>query len=129
LASGYACVFEGETVTTSDGSIQPNGFWVGDTDPTISAFRGPGRIHVDMSLRRTFPIREWLKLEFAADRTNLLNSAEYNGNYNGSLGSTNLSNNLSAGLTPGYGNSSTFGTVGVGTFDPRQITMHLRLQF
>jgi hypothetical protein len=124
-----ACAFEGETVTTPNGSIQPNKFWVGDTDPTISAFRGPGRVNVDMSLRRTFPIREWLKLEFAADATNLLNSAEYNGNYNGGLGNTNLSNNPSAGLTPGYGNSSTFGTVGVGTFDPRQITTHLRLQF
>jgi hypothetical protein len=60
--------------------------------------------------------------------TAILNSAEYNVNFSGGLGSMNLSNNPGAGLTPGYGNSS-FGTVGLGTFDPRPITMHLRLQF
>ncbi|HEX3878864.1 MAG TPA: TonB-dependent receptor [Bryobacteraceae bacterium] len=123
------CAFQGETLTTPNGSIVPNEYWVGNSDPTIGDFRGPGRINVDLSLRRIFVIRERLKLELAADATNLLNSAEYNGNFNGNLGNTNLTNNPAAGLTPGYGNSSTFGTLGLGTFDPRQITMHLRVQF
>jgi hypothetical protein len=123
------CAFQGETVTGANGSILANQFWVGDADPTISALRGPGRINVDLSLRRNFTIRERLKLQFAADATNLLNSAEYSGNYSGSLGSTNLTNNPANGLTPGNGNSSSFGTVGLTTFDPRQITMHVRLQF
>jgi hypothetical protein len=64
--------------------------------------QGPGRINVALSLRRSLSIRERLKLQIAADASNLLNSTEYNGNYNGGLGSTNLSNNPSAGLTPGY---------------------------
>jgi trimeric autotransporter adhesin len=123
------CAFQGETVTGANGSILANQFWVGDADPTISALRGPGRINVDLSLRRNFTIRERLKLQFAADATNLLNSAEYSGNYSGSLGSTNLTNNPANGLTAGNGNSSSFGTVGLTTFDPRQITIHVRLQF
>lgn len=124
-----ACAFEGEVLQAPNGSFISNQFWVGNSDPAIGGLRGPGRINVDLSLRRTFPIRERVKLQVAADASNLLNSAEYNGNYTGSLGSTNLTNNPSAGLTPGFGNSSTYGTVGLGTFDPRQVTMHLRLQF
>ena len=77
-----------------------------------------------MSLRRTFAIRERVKLQIAADATNLLNHTEYNGNFSGGLGNTILS-----GPTTGYGNSTTFGTFGVGTFDPRQVTMHLRVTF
>jgi hypothetical protein len=77
-----------------------------------------------MSLRRTFAIREQVRLEISADATNVLNHTEYNGNFTGGLGSTVLS-----GPTAGYGTSTTFGTLGVGTFDPRQVTMHLRVTF
>ena len=66
-----------------------------------------------MSLRRSFPIRENLKVQIAADASNLLNHAELSGAFNGGLGNTNLTNNPSGGLIPGYGNSATFGTGGV----------------
>jgi hypothetical protein len=74
-------------------------------------------------------------VEVAAEASNLLNHTEFNGSGNpstsfvGSLGSPNLVNNPGAGLIPGLGTSSTFGTMGVGTFDPRQITMHARVVF
>ena len=84
---------------------------------------------MDLSLRRSFPIRERFRVQIAADATNLLNHTELNGSYNGGLGSTNLTNNPAAGLIPGLGTSSTYGTVGVGAFDPRQITMHVRVIF
>ncbi len=69
-------------------------------------------------------MRERISLQIAADATNVLNHAEYNGNFSGGLGSTVLS-----GPTTGYGTSTTFGTLGVGTFDPRQVTMHVRVNF
>lgn len=124
-----ACAFAGEVLTAPNGSYIANQFWVGNSNPTIGDLRGPGRFNVDLSLRRTFSIREKIRLQIAADATNLLNHTELSGNYNGGLGNTNLTNNPSAGLIPGLGTSATFGTVGVAAFDPRQITMHLRIQF
>jgi hypothetical protein len=82
-----------------------------------------------MSLRRAFAIRERLRLEISANATNVLNHTELNGNYNGGLGSTILTNNPSSGLIPGYGNSSSYGTIGTGTFDSRQIVMQARVIF
>jgi hypothetical protein len=124
-----ACAFQGELLAAPNGSSIANQFWVGNADPTIGDLRGPGRFNVDLSLRRMFAIRERVKLQIAADASNLLNHAELSGTFNGGLGSTNLANNPSAGLIPGYGNSTSFGTIGVGTFDPRQITMHVKVVF
>jgi len=124
-----ACAFTGEVLTAPNGNFIANQYWVGNSDPTIGDLRSPGRFNIDLSLRRTFSIRERLRLQIAAEASNLLNHTELSGNYNGGLGNTNLVNNPVAGLTPGLGTSATFGTVGVGAFDPRQITMHVRLQF
>ena len=128
-----SCAFTGETLTTPNGSIVPNQYWNGDAAQTSGYLRGPGRTNVDFTLRRTFPVTERFKLEVAAEVSNLLNHTEFNGangtSFVGSLGSPNLVNNPGTGLIPGLGTSSTFGTMGVGTFDPRQITMHARVVF
>ncbi|MBT9332434.1 TonB-dependent receptor [Paracidobacterium acidisoli] len=124
-----ACAFTGETLTTPDGSIHPNLYWNGDAAQTSGGLRGPGRFNVDFSLRRSFPVTERISLQVSAEASNLLNHAEFNGSYTGSLGSPNLVNNPGGGLIPGLGTSSTYGTLGVTTFDPRQITMHARVVF
>lgn len=49
------------------------------------------RFNVDLSLRRTFVVRENIHLQVAADATNVLNDTEYSENFSGSLGSTVLS--------------------------------------
>src|SRR5262249_33852304 len=95
----------------------------------IGDFRGPGRFNIDMSLRRTFKIKERMTLNFNADVTNLLNSAQYSGAYAGGLGSTNLVDNPAKGLKVGMGSNDAFGTIGLTTFDPRQVTMRLLLRF
>ena len=128
-----SCAFTGETVTTPNGSIVPNQFWNGDAAQTSGYLRGPDRFNVDFTLRRTFPVTERIKLEVAAEVSNLLNHTEFNGENNsgfdGNLGNPNLVNSPGTGLIPGLGTSSTYGTMGVGTFDPRQITMHARVVF
>ena len=55
----------------------------------------------------------------AGNETNgdLRGPGELNSNYSGGLG------------IPGYGNSSSCGTIGTGTFDPRQIVMQARVIF
>jgi len=124
-----ACAFQGEVMQASNGNFIADQFWVGNADPTTGDLRGPGRFNVDLSLRRTFPLRERVQLQIAADAVNLLNHAELSGAFSGSLGNTNLTNNPAGGLVPGYGNSTNFGTIGVGTLDPRQITMHVKVVF
>jgi trimeric autotransporter adhesin len=119
-----SCAFQGQILTSPNGAIIANQYWVGNSNQTNGLLRGPGRFNLDMSLRRSFSIREQIKLQISADATNVLNHTEYSGNFSGGLGNTVLS-----GATAGYGTSATFGTFGVGTFDPRQITMHFRVTF
>jgi hypothetical protein len=123
------CAFAGQVVGLPNGNFQTDQFWVGNSAQTIGDLRGPGRINVDMSLRRIFAIRESLSLEVSAEVANILNSAEYSGNYTGALGGTNVTTNAAKGLKPGMGSSDTYGTIGLTTFDPRQVTMHVRIRF
>jgi hypothetical protein len=119
-----SCAFQGETLTAPNGSIIANQFWFGNSNQTAGDMRGPGRWNLDFSLRRSFSLHERVKLQLSAEATNVLNHTEYSGNFSGGLGNTVL-----GGATSGYGNSTTFGTFPVTTFDPRQITMHLRVVF
>ena len=123
------CAFAGQVVGLPNGNFQTDQFWVGNSAQTIGDLRGPGRINVDMSIRRIFAIRESLSLEVSAEIANILNSAEYSGNYTGALGGTNVTTNAAKGLKPGMGSSDTYGTIGLATFDPRQVTMHVRIRF
>lgn len=96
--------------------------------------RGPGQFNIDLSLRRTFQIRERFMLEFAANVTNLLNHTQFAANNDGALGSTNTAVNTTNCLKPGMGpNGNTFGTLSlastVSVFDPRQVVMNVRLRF
>jgi Carboxypeptidase regulatory-like domain len=132
-----SCAFSGPTVTTPNGSIVPDLYWNGTSAQTSGDMREPGRFNMDLSLRRTFPLNERFKLEIAGEASNLLNHTEFTGAFTGSLvntqtgalGSTNTVNSPGTGLIPGLGTSNTFGTLGVATFDPRQITMHARVVF
>ncbi len=119
-----ACAFQGEVLTAPNGATIANQYWVGNSNQTNGVLRGPDRFNVDLSLRRTFVVRENIRLQVAADATNILNHTEYSGSFAGALGSTVLS-----GPTVGYGTSTTFGTLGVTAFDPRQVTMHVRVTF
>jgi len=119
-----SCAFQGQTLTAPNGAIIANQFWFGGTNQTAGDLRGPGRFNLDMSLRRSFTLHESIKLQLSADASNVLNHTEYSGNFSGGLGNTTL-----GGATSGYGNSATFGTLPVTAFDPRQITMNLRIVF
>jgi hypothetical protein len=125
----YEGAWRGRVVQTPNGGYQPDQFWWGTSATTFTNMRNPGRFNMDLSIRRTFKIRESLALEFAADATNVLNHTQLNGTYNGNLGGTQTAVNAAKGLVPGMGNSDTYGTIGVAAFDPRQVVMNLRLRF
>jgi hypothetical protein len=124
-----SCAFSGRTVPTPNGSLVPDVYWIGNHSQTSGDMRGPARYNVDFSLRRSFPIHEQLQVDVAAETSNLLNNAQFNGAYVGALGGPNLVNNTAGGLIPGLGTSSTFGTLNLNSFDARQIQMHARLVF
>jgi hypothetical protein len=126
----YEGAWSGPVLQVANGSYVPDVFWWGTAAQTFDPLRGPNRFNIDMSLRRTFKIRERMNLEFAANATNLLNHTELSGNYSGALGSTNTALNAASGLKPGMGaNGNTFGTLSLAAFDPRQVIMNLRLRF
>jgi hypothetical protein len=125
----YEGAWRGRVVQTPNGSYQPDLYWWGTAATTFTEMRNPGRFNMDLSIRRTFKIRETMSLEFAANATNLLNNTQLSGAYSGALGSTQTAVNASKGLVPGMGTSDTFGTIGVGAFDPRQVVMNLRFRF
>ena len=107
----------------------PDVYWWGTVGNTLNALRNPGRFNIDLSLRRTFKIRERMSLEVAADCTNFLNHTELSGTYAGGLGSTNTATTPSRGLVPGMGTTDTYGTIGVTAFDPRQVVMSVKFRF
>jgi hypothetical protein len=130
----YEGAWSGRVLQVSNGSYVPDVYWWGTAAQTFDQMRGPGRFNIDMSLRRTFRIRERWNLEFAANATNLLNNTQLAANYSGALGSTNTALSAASGLRPGMAaNGNTFGVITLaGTnsvFDPRQVVMNLRLRF
>lgn len=125
----YEGAFRGRVITTPNGTVAPDLYWWGTVGNTLNGLRNPGRFNIDLSLRRTFKIRERMSLEFAANATNLLNHTELSGSYGGGLGSTNTATTPSKGLLPGMGTTDTYGTIGVGAFDPREVGLSLKFRF
>ena len=123
------CALQGETLTAPNGNIIPNVYWVGNMAQTNGNVRMPGKTNVDFSVRRTFPIKERFSVQIGAEISNLFNHPEFNSAYGGGTGNMNLTNSPSTGLVPGIGSSSSFGTAGVGTYDPRQVVMHAFVRF
>jgi hypothetical protein len=123
------CAFQGETLTTANGSIVPNIYWIGNSPQTNGNIRTDGYTNVDFNITRSFPIRERFALQLGADFNNLFNHPQFQGGESGNLGTMNLENNPSMGLIPGIGNGSTFGSRYLTTYDPRQIVLHGFLRF
>lgn len=123
------CAFQGETLTAPNGNIIPNIYWLGNARQTDGNIRMPRRTNVNFSVGRTFPVVERVNFEIDAEISNLFNHPEFNSSYGGGMGNMNLTNNPANGLVPGIGSSSSFGTRGTGTYDPRQVVLHAFMRF
>ncbi|MFB3777752.1 MAG: TonB-dependent receptor domain-containing protein [Bryobacteraceae bacterium] len=125
----YSGAFQGRVIKLPNGSYGADQNWFGTSATAWETMRGPGRFNIDLTLRRSVRLTERFSVEVSAEAANLLNNVQLNGNYSGSLGSTIVAANASRGLLPGMGSSDTFGTIGNGTFPPREVVMKARIRF
>jgi hypothetical protein len=121
--------FGGQVTTAANGALIADQFWWGASALDYSGLRDNGRVNFDLTLRRTFRITERFALDFSAQASNILNHAEFRPDTNGALGATNVTVGGSSNLVPGQPQSASFGTYGTATFDPRQVTLAMKLRF
>jgi trimeric autotransporter adhesin len=123
------CAFSGPTVTSPTGVVLADEYWYGNGNQTNGNVRGPSRVNVDLSLRRTFKLTERFKLDITAASTNLMNSAEWSSSQSGTIGSTDTVNNPANGQIVGLSQSGGYGTANKTTYDPRQVELVGRIVF
>jgi hypothetical protein len=121
--------FAGSVVTTPSGATVPNVYWFGNAANTYEGIRTPIINNWNLSLARTFRPKEWITLDFAAQATNAFNHTQFRPDVNGALGATSVAVNSPLNIQPGQGQSSTFGSIGNTTYDPRQIELQLKIRF
>ena len=123
------CAFNGPTVTTPNGNILADEYWYGNGNQTNGNIRGPLRINVDTSVRRTFNLTERFKLDITAAVTNVMNTAEWSSSPSGGAGGTDTVDNRANGQIVGLVTGGGYGQWGTGTYDPRQIELIGRIVF
>ena len=124
--------FKGRVVTAPNGTNVVDQFWYGNAAITYDEIRSDNRFNIDMSIRREFRLPSRTTFEFGADIMNLLNNAQFNGAYSGALGGTVTNPSaaqLALGLRPGMGNSNSYGTRGMATYNPRQVMLRATYRF
>ena len=121
--------FAGRVVQMSDGTYQGDLYYFGTAALDYGDIRGAGRNNWNLNLERKFNITERVSLDFSAQFTNAFNHTQFRPNMTGGLGSANTIPNLAIKVPVGALSSSTFGTRGTDTFDPRQTEFQLRVRF
>ena len=121
--------FQGNVVTAPNGSVVNDIYWFGNAAPRYGDIRGAGLNNWNMSIERTFRVKERFNVDFAAQFTNALNHTQFKPAMTMALGNTNVQLNSPLGIQPGQGQSSNFGTRGNSTYDPRQVEAVLKIRF
>lgn len=117
--------FRGQTVRVANGQERLDLFWWGDAAPNYGVLRSDGRWNINLSLQKSFTLKERVQMQFSAEATNLANNVQWEpGQWTMSGGGLNPS-----GPLVGLGTNQNFGTRGAATFDPRQVEFRLRLVF
>jgi len=123
------CAFSAPTVISPNGTTLVDEYYYGNGNQTNGNVRGPSRVNVDLSLRRTFKLTERFNLDITAAATNLMNSAEWNNLSSGSIGNFDTVNNPANGQIVGLSQGGGYGTSSKATYDPRQIELVGRIVF
>ena len=121
--------FRGRTVTLPNGNIAPDIYWYGTSALRYGDVRGNSYYNHNVSLQKDFAITERIKATFSAEATNLWNRTQFTGSVNAGTGNIFTAPNAARGVTPGMIQNESFGTWGLGTLDPRQVEMRVRIRF
>lgn len=121
--------FAAPVVRMPNGSYQVDQYFWGATSMYVNGLRSPGFYHANLTVNRQFRITEGLRLEFLAEATNFLNRTNINPNaVNGSVGAV-LVANAATNTKPGQNSNVNHRTMSTSFFEPRNISLSLRLRF
>jgi len=121
--------FSGRTVTLLNGNVAPDIYWYGTAALRYNDIRGVAYYNHNVSLQKDFKVGEKIQMLFSAEATNLWNRAQFTGTVNAGSGNIFIAVNPARGVRPGNIQNESFGTYGLGTLDPRQVEMRLRIRF
>jgi len=125
--------FQGRVVSTPDGSIVPDVYWMANGAVTYGDIRGAGRNNWNLSLERTFKTGERVAIDLSAQFTNVWNHTQFRpqiqGGLGGTIGSVDVMRSPQLNLKPGQLSNQSYGTRGNATFDPRQLEFQLKARF
>ncbi|MDX2178429.1 MAG: TonB-dependent receptor [Bryobacteraceae bacterium] len=121
--------FRGRVVTLPNGNIVPDIYWFGTSALRDGNIRGVPYFNHNLSVQKDFAIVERVRLTLSAEATNLWNRAQFTGTINAGSGNVFTAANPSRGVVPGMIQNESFGTYGLGTLDPRQVELRIRLRF
>ena len=121
--------FTAPLVQFPNGQSQVDPYFWGSTSKYVNGLRTPWFSNTNLTVNRKFQIRERMQMEFLAEATNLLNQTQINPNaVNGGV-SPVLVPDARTNTKVGQNSNVNFGTLGMTLYQPRQITLSLRLRF
>lgn len=121
--------FAPPVVQFPNGNYQVDQYWWGNTSMYVGGLRTPGFYNTNLTVNRQFRITERLKMEFLAEATNMLNQTNFNPNAVNAGVSANLTANATTNAKVGQNANSNSGTMNPSFFEPRQVSLSLRLRF
>jgi outer membrane receptor protein involved in Fe transport len=127
--------FAGRTVTTPNGSVVPDLFWYGSSAATFGDMRSNAIWNANMSLEKSFKMRERYSVNVAAQATNLFNNTQFKPGLNTSFGATVLPSTVAANPTLNLkvgqllDTANTWGSYTQNTYDARQIEFVMKIRF
>jgi hypothetical protein len=125
--------FQGNVVQLANGQFANDIYWWGTVAPRYSDIRTTGRTNLNLSVQKQFRFGERWEAVLSGESTNVTNSVQIRPEaFGGSLGAVIAQPNatqVSQGVKPGMVANQNFGSNGLGTFDPRQVELRLRIRF
>jgi len=129
--------FAGRLVKGPNGQAIPDIFWYGTSAASFSGMRSPSFWNANMSLEKSFKLRERSSLSLAAQATNVFNHTQFKPTLRASFGATvqqsTLDNHANDPLKLSLGQlldvTDTFGTYTQSTYDARQIEFVVKFRF
>jgi trimeric autotransporter adhesin len=122
--------FGSQLVQWPDGTAHVAHYWLGTTPAYMGSLRMPWFQNVNLTVSRNFKFTERMNLQLLAEATNLFNRTSFlPGAVNNGYSSPILVADPSTNTQIGQNGNPAAGTLGLSLYDPRQLTLSLRLTF